>query len=284
MSQTKLLFRSWDITEPYQFVLTWFAVMFIVITYFVLAQFIAAMDWSMINLLTAEREKDAKIQSSLFLYNIEQFQRSPRPVGWSSLKVLHSLVTGFNYGLSLMIMLIAMSFIPSLFLAIFIGGCIGEFLTCDFRLDLSMGLYSPLSTYSGISGWIIRRVLCLPISLPDDSVQQPSGSSTLEKNHVLSDRTKSVLWLLPRLISMILVIVVIVWVYQTQGAFMATSVFGYHALFMTLFIAVFTNEALLSYAIPLLPQLANDRKNLRYIVYTFEIRIFHFVHCKESTN
>ena len=284
MSQTKLLFRSWDITEPYQFVLTWFAVMFIVITYFVLAQFIAAMDWSMINLLTAEREKDAKIQSSLFLYNIEQFQRSPRPVGWSSLKVLHSLVTGFNYGLSLMIMLIAMSFIPSLFLAIFIGGCIGEFLTCDFRLDLSMGLYSPLSTYSGLSGWIIRRVLCLPATLPEDIVQQSSGPSMHERNHILSERAKSVLWILPRLISMILVIVVIVWVYQTQGAFMSSSVFGYHALFMTLFIAVFTNEALLSYAIPLLPQLAKDRKNLRYAGYILGIRIFHFVHCKESTN
>ena len=244
--------------------------MFIVITYFVLAQFIAAMDWSMVNLLTAEREKDGKIQSSGLSHSSQQCERSPRPVGWSSLKILHSLITGLNYGLSLMIMLIAMSFIPSLFLAIFIGGCIGEYVTCDFRLDLSMGLYSPLSRYSGLSGWIIRRVLCLPVTLENEIPEKSSGQSTHETKYLLSDGAKSVLWLLPRLISMILVIVVIVWVYQTQGAFMSTSVFGYHALFMTLFIAVFTNEALLSYAIPLLPQLANDKKNLRYAKY-FEI-------------
>ena len=43
------------------------------------------------------------------------------------LRLLHSIFSGLNYGMALMLMLVAMTFNPSLFLALVIGYSIGDF-------------------------------------------------------------------------------------------------------------------------------------------------------------
>jgi hypothetical protein len=43
-------------------------------------------------------------------------------------RILHSILTGLNYGLALLLMLIAMTYNPSLFLALIIGYAFGDFI------------------------------------------------------------------------------------------------------------------------------------------------------------
>ena len=43
-------------------------------------------------------------------------------------RVLHSILSGLNYGIALLLMLIAMTYNPSLFLALIVGYALGDFL------------------------------------------------------------------------------------------------------------------------------------------------------------
>ena len=43
-------------------------------------------------------------------------------------RILHAILSGLNYGIALMLMLIAMTYNPSLFLALIIGYCTGDFI------------------------------------------------------------------------------------------------------------------------------------------------------------
>ena len=90
-------------------------------------------------------------------------------------------------------------------------------------------------------------------------------ADTKYQKSVMVESAKMAMWFLPRVISMIYMIIIIVWIMECQGTFgfVFTSVFGWHALCMSLFVVVFMNEAVLTYTIPLLPQVANDRKSLR---------------------
>lgn len=266
--QTHLLFRSYNIEKPYQFVLTWFMVMFAVVVYYILKHVLLAMDKGMISALRTESEILAN-GSKEPIGDYQDYHRATedgvfleRPKGWQSVKLIHSTIAAFNYGLSLMLMLVAMSFIPSLFLALFIGAAVGEYLCVDFHIDLTMGVYDPREAYDGTLGNLIKWVLCSKLQSEENNVELPVKG---QKKSDWGTWAKLSFWLAPRLISMILLIVTIVWIYQSQGAFgfEVTSVFGWHALCMILFITVFSNEALLTYTVPLLPQLTDNRKYLR---------------------
>ena len=191
-----------------------------------------------------------------------------RPVGWSTVKLVHAFLSCLMYGLSLMLMLIATTFNPCLFLALVIGSIIGEYVCCDFHIDHVMGVYKPLTQYGGTYGRIIRYLLCVRNADNSEDHELVVDAEDTRAEYEISSSVKSILWSLPRMISTILLVVVIVWVIQAEGAFGfdSISVFGWHALCMTLFVGVFMNEAVLTYKVPLLPQLANDRKYLRYVV------------------
>jgi hypothetical protein len=45
-----------------------------------------------------------------------------------------------------------MTFNPSLFLALVIGYLLGDYICCDFHLDLNMGVYKALYKDGGIAG------------------------------------------------------------------------------------------------------------------------------------
>jgi len=98
------------------------------------------------------------------------------------------------------------------------------------------------------------------------SEQNPAKSTILEAFYFG-------LWLMPRLLSMIFLIVLLVWVVQVQGGlgYHELTVFGFHAFLMSLFVVTFTNEAILTYVAPLLPQLTNDRSYLRYFHVTCHV-------------
>ena len=63
--------------------------------------------------------------SSSNLENTDQENEASR---YLLLRLLHSILSGCNYGVALMLMLIAMTFNPSLFLALVIGYSVGDFI------------------------------------------------------------------------------------------------------------------------------------------------------------
>ena len=71
--------------------------------------------------------------------------------------------------------------------------------------------------------------------------------------------------MLPRLLSLAYLVVLLVWIVQLQGGFGfdAESIFGLHALLMLFLVAMFTNEAFLTYVAPLFLQLSNNRSYLK---------------------
>ena len=257
-------------TEPWQFALTWFAVVVAVIIYCMLGHVIKSFDNTMISVLCGD---EISCERSNFNFNYHQphlfgllkSKVLTRPVGWQSVKLLHSLLSGLRYGLSLMLMLIAMTFNPSLFIALIVGAIIGEYMCCDYNIDLIMGVYKPITQYGGISGRIIRGILCIPRTVIGDEQESFINSEKVHEPSRTSASLKSLLWLFPRTISMVLLVITIVWVMEVEGTFGfdSTSVFGWHALCMTLFATVFTNEAVLTYTVPFFPQMVNDRKVLR---------------------
>jgi len=61
-------------------------------------------------------------------------------------------------------------------------------------------------------------------------------------------------WLFPRILAVIFFIVLFFWIFQAEGGLGVTedTLFGWHALCMSLFIVVFTQEAVLSFSAPLI--------------------------------
>ena len=283
--QLRLLFSSYDITETWQFALTWFAVVFTVIIHSTLGYVMISFDDTMISALGGfEAPCGANIRRSICDNFRDSRKRLSRPVGWQSVKLVHALLSGVRYGLSLMQMLIAMTFNPSLFLALIVGRIVGEYMCCDYHHDLIMGAHRPISRYGGAAGRIIRSILC--IATPE-IIEEQEKLINHEEVQIYTKKAKLLrqsLWVLPRMISMILLVITIVWVMEVEGTFGfgSTSVFGWHALCMILFATVFTNEAVLTYTIPLFPQMVNDRKILRQV--SFQLLLQSFCYQKKSRN
>ncbi|KAF9371535.1 hypothetical protein CPC16_003005, partial [Podila verticillata] len=67
--------------------------------------------------------------------------------------------------------------------------------------------------------------------------------------------------ILPRLVVVIFLIVLFLWIYQAEGGigFQESNLFGWHALLMSLFVVVFTQEAILAYSSPLIGFFTKNR-------------------------
>ena len=204
-----------------------------------------------------------------------QYGRPKRPIGWTQVKLLHGLLTATKYGLSLILMLVAMTYNPTLFIALFVGYWVGDFVFCDNRIDSLMHKNMPMYDNGGFAGTIIRWALLVPIDkvpvvrayLYDDSKYAELMTGYTEPSYV-TKYTPFALWLTPRLISLIYLVILLVWIVEAEGGFGYTenNVFGWHALLMSFFVVIFMNEALLTYKAPLVSQLANDRKYLRLVI------------------
>lgn len=119
--QLKLLFDSWNITEGWQFALTWFAVVISVVIYHFMEYFRVTLQHAMLTLLSNLQD--------------EQADKILRPHGWLLLKLIYGCVVACNYALSLMFVLIATTFNPSLFLALIVGYLIGGYICCELSID-----------------------------------------------------------------------------------------------------------------------------------------------------
>jgi hypothetical protein len=91
----------------------------------------------------------------------------------------------------------------------------GDLICCDFHIDLSLGIYTPLLKNGGNGGSIIRKLLCI------DAVSTEEGPYDLlaEKLPEFSPIFKFFLWGMPRVISLVFLVVLLVWIVEVEGSF-----------------------------------------------------------------
>jgi len=271
----QLLFSSWKIETPWQFVLSWFAVAFSVIVWHFLECTIHSLDQGIVTFLvqTNPLPEGQEVEQ---LYKLTQFRgtrpRAKRPIGWLLMKIFRGFLQACKYTLSIFLMLVGMSFNPSLMLALFVGYWVGDIVFVDLRIDLEMQACRPLFKGGGIVGLLMRWILCAPMGqvfhyqiFEDEAIEFSLGDTPKERLANTLNTKRFIIGLVSRTVSLIVLVLTLVWVVTVEGGFgyTPTTEFGWHALCMTLFTAVFTNEALLTYKAPLLPQLANNRLFLR---------------------
>ena len=125
--QLKLLFRSWDIQEKWQFAFSWFAVVLAVIFYHwmksvyrKLTVLLESTNTAEVSLLNNARTVSYSRQITLIddVLTVTFFQLTFIRAFWNSLL----------YGMSLMLMLVAMTYNSSLFVALMIGYFLGDLL------------------------------------------------------------------------------------------------------------------------------------------------------------
>jgi Ctr copper transporter family len=104
-----LLLSSWKIRTQWQFFLTWILVFSAAILLHGVKFAVCALDCMIIN--TAKSNLDYQgMHHKPATSDVPTFQTSKRlsrPNGWRVLKLLHGLLMGFQYGLSLMLMLVS---------------------------------------------------------------------------------------------------------------------------------------------------------------------------------
>ena len=125
----KLLFSDWDIKEKWQFALSWIAVMLAVVLYHALKYYEGKLEEHMLQILknnAAEIEHEQNIKQILMGATAPSAKPHQTPY-FLRLRVMHSLVAGIGYGVALMLMLVAMTYNPSLFVALMVGWVLGDF-------------------------------------------------------------------------------------------------------------------------------------------------------------
>ena len=156
--QLKLLWESWDIQEEWQFALSWLAVFLAVILYhalhFVIYSLEAVMreekkindtdvvprkgsdgDIEMGDHSTDKLTGSCSTEKNGLSDNKSLIQTMNIMGFFDSLKIraAHALLGGISYGLAMLLMLVAMTYNPSLLLALIFGYAIGDFIF--FRLS-----------------------------------------------------------------------------------------------------------------------------------------------------
>ena len=131
--QVKILFDGWDVTEKWQFALSWFAIVFSAVGYHALRYSIESMETYREIALNKEI-KGGNITENL-VHKHDKGAGTPLTgdIGHSSLMssvkyyAVHASLIALSYGISLMLMLVAMTYNPWLFIALMVGWGIGDF-------------------------------------------------------------------------------------------------------------------------------------------------------------
>ena len=173
----QLLWSTWQIQTPWQFALSWLAVAACAVVYHLSECVLAALDKANMKLLVrkgelvhlAERNDAIADAEAAIGREVKQQQEHraptgmtyiPRPAGWAAVKLLRATVAAVRYLLGLMMMLVAMTFNPSLFLALVVGYLAGDYLCYDYRLDRC------LSGSPHMAAQVRRRLFWPPCSAP----------------------------------------------------------------------------------------------------------------------
>jgi hypothetical protein len=152
----KLLWESWDIQEEWQFALSWLAVFLAVVLYHALHFVIYSLEAVMrekntdlalapprprkasdgdielgsssTDALTANEHHDSNLleSSNRHIHKVEFSDDS-------KIRIAHAILGGISYGLAMLLMLVAMTYNPSLLLALIFGYAVGDFIF--FRLS-----------------------------------------------------------------------------------------------------------------------------------------------------
>ena len=142
----KLLFDGWDVSTEWEFGLTCVAVGFFAVIYqsmrfliFVVEDTMHPAAPSAADSLDASSTRAATKPPPQLSAGYQQTSRSedgavaPAPAAALSderyllLRLVHSLLSGLNYGLALLLMLMAMTYNPSIFVSLITGYAIGDF-------------------------------------------------------------------------------------------------------------------------------------------------------------
>lgn len=167
--QCHLLFYGWDVNKQWQFTLTWFAVLTAVVVIHLLECAILSMKTSMFQILQAQDETDDGDQTATESRPTTKAGRRIRPYGWLVIKMILSIISGIRYALFLMLMLVAMTFNTPLFIALLFGYLAGDYICCDFHVNIKMGAYN--NSQGGPLGPAMKSILCISERPNTDTIE-----------------------------------------------------------------------------------------------------------------
>jgi len=113
----------------------------------------------------------------------------------------------------------------------------------------------------------------IPAQSNRDSVLETAITSNDSEKKFFSSNDKTYIWLFPRLIGFIFIIILFLWIYQAEGGIggNVSIMFGWYALLLALFIVVFSQEAVMAYSAPLLGPFTKNDKLLKYFHVTCHV-------------
>ena len=126
-----LLFNWWKVDTPLEFFIAWVLVCSASILFHAVRYANQIVESTMLgdkrNFSIFGSQED-NTESSIFGVSSSRKYRKTHSSPDSNLRAVHSLIAAFNYGLSLMLMLVAMTFNSALFVALIFGYLIGDYL------------------------------------------------------------------------------------------------------------------------------------------------------------
>lgn len=159
--QLQIVFEHWNVTTKWQFAGSWFAIVFLTVAYHGLKFTIAKME-ALENSGNYKRyylgdSSGANVMgldnNNASLVTGVGSKTDAQVTGISSLKykLQHAAMTGVSYGFSLILMLVAMTYNPWLFVALMIGWTLGDFIFNPMIADLMRRTHT-LSSTGGVVG------------------------------------------------------------------------------------------------------------------------------------
>ena len=170
--EVRLLFNGWETENPWQFALTWFVAVLATMSLHYFECVYLSMKSSMMQVLqkhsAALTQTDGGDVTTLD-EPTNRAARATRPYGWQITKLCMGLLSGIRYAMTLFLMLTAMTYNPLLFVALIFGYFLGDYMCCDFHVNMRMGLDN--TPGGGRFGPLIRSLLCIKeIQLEDDFI------------------------------------------------------------------------------------------------------------------
>lgn len=163
--QLKIVWDGWDVKTEWQFALSWFAVMFMTFAYQGLKHQHTYLEAQIMSLRMKRSDSgDDKGSSSAETPTVSGTSRAPlveklidTVVGGSNeipfkYVLLHAFLGSVNYALALILMLVAMTYNPSLFMALVVGYFLGDIFFFRRSLMPKLGQYEAVNTRYGVAG------------------------------------------------------------------------------------------------------------------------------------
>ena len=90
--------------------------------------------------------------------------------------------------------------------------------------------------------------------IAENTEEMVMDKDEIVKRNVVENPMKGY-WMFPRIIWIAYLAILLVWIVDNEGGFgwTANNVFGWHALFMSLFTIILNSETIIAYTIPFFP-------------------------------